>query len=385
MKRLKIFFTICSFILGTGLALTSCGEENGNPAEEPIFELDNNNAVTIEAKGGSVTLTLVTNIDYSIQIPAEAKSWLSCTKTRATTIEKLTFNIAKNEAETARSAIVTLVDSKNKTLERITFSQKGNVFDKTQAIQFADEVTKTICVTNWDTNKNGELSYEEAAAVTDLEDKFTQTPIRLFTELKHFTGLKAISARAFFTCEQLVSVEIPNNVTTIGESAFRLCTSLNKITIPGNVITIDTHAFSSCVRVTDITISEGVKTIGNYAFGYCSNLKNITIPSSVTKLGKEAFIESTGEAIINCNIPDTDTNQRGGFYNSSFTKITIGEGVTLIGEYAFYSCDKATDISIANSVKTIGKNAFWGCKGLTNVTIPNGVTNLGEGAFYYCI
>ena len=60
------------------------------------------------------------------------------------------------------------------------------------------------------------------------------------------------------------SVNIPNNVTTIGESAFEGCEGLLSLTIPDNVTTIGESAFYSCSSLTSVTIGSGVTTIGTY-------------------------------------------------------------------------------------------------------------------------
>ena len=64
--------------------------------------------------------------------------------------------------------------------------------------------------------------------------------------------------------------------------------------------------------------------------------------------------------------------------------MTIGSGVTNIGDYAFDSCSGLTNVTIPNSVTSIGNEAFRDCTGLTSVTIPNSVTNIGQGAFIFC-
>ena len=64
--------------------------------------------------------------------------------------------------------------------------------------------------------------------------------------------------------------------------------------------------------------------------------------------------------------------------------IVIENGVSSIGEYAFYGCTGLTSVTIPNSVKIIGGNAFDGCTGLTSVTIPDSVTSIGDDAFYNC-
>ena len=64
--------------------------------------------------------------------------------------------------------------------------------------------------------------------------------------------------------------------------------------------------------------------------------------------------------------------------------VTIPDSVTSIGELAFFWCDKITSITIPAGVKTIGDSAFGWCRGLANVTIPDNVEVLEDGAFIYC-
>ena len=66
-------------------------------------------------------------------------------------------------------------------------------------------------------------------------------------------------------------------------------------------------------------------------------------------------------------------------------RIIIGDGVTTIGDYAFYTCSTPTSVNIPNSVTTIKMQAFCACSALTSVTIPNSVTEIGDRAFSDCI
>ena len=68
----------------------------------------------------------------------------------------------------------------------------------------------------------------------------------------------------------------------------------------------------------------------------------------------------------------------------SLTSITIPNGVTTIGGYAFRGCSKLTNVTIPSSVTEIKGYAFSGCSQLTNVTISNGVTTIGSDAFSSC-
>lgn len=63
------------------------------------------------------------------------------------------------------------------------------------------------------------------------------------------------------------------------------------------------------------------------------------------------------------------------------SSLTIGEGVTRIGDYAFMLCSFVTKVVIPESVTSMGDWAFWHCHKLTDVTIPDGVTVIETGAF----
>ncbi len=71
-------------------------------------------------------------------------------------------------------------------------------------------------------------------------------------------------------------------------------------------------------------------------------------------------------------------------YQSNITKVVIENGVTTIGDYAFWDCSTLTSVTILDRVTTIGESAFSGCFGLTSVTIPYSVTTIGDGAFSGC-
>ena len=146
-----------------------------------------------------------------------------------------------------------------------------------QNIVFADNNVKAICVANWDTSGDNELSYAEAAAVTDLENAFYDNhTITSFNELQYFTGLTHISFldfhnssvtslvipesvtsinnQAFYGCDQLTSVNLPSGITVIGWGMFQYCRSLVSITIPAGVTYIDAEAFQDCIGLTSITL-----------------------------------------------------------------------------------------------------------------------------------
>lgn len=152
---------------------------------------------------------------------------------------------------------------------------------KLHYIDFADARAHTLCINRWDTDNDGELSLEEAAAVTSLGDVFRNaTTMKNFEELRYFTGLTAIPAEAFRGCSTMLSLYIPENVTTIGENALLNCSALRYIAllpnkmvdatgsaVGKNVTTfvpkalMDTYAADAIWSITTVTEYTGVPTV----------------------------------------------------------------------------------------------------------------------------
>ena len=193
----------------------------------------------------------------------------------------------------------------------------------------------------------------------------------------------SISDYAFYWCESITSVTIPNSVTTIGRGAF-MGTSLKSVTIPNDVSTIEDSVFQSCLSLTSVTLPSRLIKIGGYAFESCEKLTDITIPSSVSEIGSGAF--SRCSSLKSVTIPIGITK----IYNNAFsdclglTNITIPNSVTEIGNGAFSGCEKVTSITIPSNVRTINDYAFAYCSRITSITIPSSVTSLGKHVFESC-
>ena len=192
---------------------------------------------------------------------------------------------------------------------------------------------------------------------------------------------------AFYDCSGLTSIDIPDNVTAIGEFAFSH-SGLTSVEIPNSVTSIGYAAFSSCKGLTSIEIPNSLTSIGDYAFNDCSGLKSVVIPNSVTSIGETAFAYCTGLTSVEFNAENC-TYMGSDFYPvfsdcTALSKVTIGEKVKNIPDYAFAYCSRLTSVVIPNSVTSIGSSAFRGCDRLTSVVIGNNVTTIGKWAFRDC-
>ena len=290
------------------------------------------------------------------------------------------------------------------------------------AITFADASVKALCVQNWDTDGDNELSEAEAAAVTNLGEVFKgNTTITSFDELQYFTGLTSIGNEAFRGCTGLTSITIPESVTSIGQSAFQNCSKLTSVNIPNSVVSIGKWAFMNCNKLASVTIPNSVKSIEKSAFYGCTSLTSMTIPESVTSVGEASFSHcSSLTAITVENGNSYYVSENGVLFNKnktsllcfpagktqstyaipesvtrifpyafdncrSLTSVTIPNSVTSIGNYAFYLCTGLTSVTIPSGVTVISDNMFQDCRNLTSVTIPNSVTSIGRSAFYRCL
>lgn len=252
-------------------------------------------------------------------------------------------------------------------------------------LDFADSNVKAICVANWDTNGDGELSEAEAAAVTDLGEAFKENnEITSFDELQYFTGLTGIAEKAFNKCENLAAITLPSTITSIGSSAFDDCYALAAIDIPSSVTFIGGGAFSDCRTLTSLVLPNGITSIGNWLCDKCTGLTEMVIPNSVSSIGKNAFQGCTNIETITLSENLTSIGEYAFDACKALTSVDIPEGVTSIGHGAFRECNSLTSLAIPNSVTSIGNWAFERCIKITSFIIPENVTALGNGAFLNC-
>ena len=156
----------------------------------------------------------------------------------------------------------------------------------------------------------------------------------------------------------VITADMLDGYTSIGDYAFSGCTALTSIEIPNSVTSIGSYAFYGCSGLTSIVVENGnsvydsrnncnalIETATNTLIAGC---QNTTIPNSVTSIEGSAFA-----------------------YCDGLTSVTIPNSITSIEDGAFFYCTALTSIEIPNSVTNIGEYAFANCSGLTSVTIGN--------------
>ena len=146
-------------------------------------------------------------------------------------------------------------------------------------------------------------------------------------------------------------------------------------------------------NVTYTLDSDGLLTISGSGKMYDDTWQNasqwnstfsVEISDGVTSIGNEAFYGYSRLTSITIPNSVTSIGNEAFMYCRSLTKIMIPNSVTSIGEAAFWGCSSLTSITIPDSVTDIGYQVFTCCRSLTSVTIPNSVTSIGEDAFYEC-
>ena len=235
-------------------------------------------------------------------------------------------------------------------------------------ILFEDLRVKMICCKNWDTNYDGELSYTEASAVSDIGSIFTEnTDIMTFTEFEFFIGVTELSTRAFEGCTSLWKITLPSSLLIIDEYAFSDCSSLHSICINSHVQSIGASVFENCISLKNIKIYNGVSTLGNSVFRNCKSLEEVVLPNSITSIGDNTFDNCTN--LKNVVISNNITRISYGLFNhcTSLSEVIIPKSVTKIYECAFDGCTSLKSITIPKYVYDIGVNAFYGCSSLQTI------------------
>ena len=190
-------------------------------------------------------------------------------------------------------------------------------------------------------------------------------------------GLEEISSHCFYNCSKLEYIEIGNNVTKIGSNAFTLCSDLKTVVLPKSLESIAAYAFDFCNKLNSVYYEGTWEEWCEITFGYYnSDLLNASIycnasaedvpedgsnPDNSGNKLEWNVNKSTGTLYINGT--GAMDNYSGNvapwyIYQSQVNTIVIGEGITSVGDYAFYDFVSVTDVILPESMINIGDHAF---------------------------
>ena len=369
------------------------------------------NSIDATPAGGTQEIKLTTNLDYTVEIPDNAKSWLSLApETRAMREDTIVFEVTANEG-IQRYATVALKDEQGNILQTIIFRQLGMCTEI--HVETKGELENELA----DYDYANIESLKITGVLNDVDFLFIY---RMMPNLKNLdiaeVNITALPTQAFYNSKNVEHLILPNTLITIGEEMFYQ-SDLRSVVIPTNVTTVGYSAFKRCSSLTTVTFEKEsqLKTIGgDYyygAFSDCTALTSIEIPASVETIEATAFkrcsklatvtfekgsqLKTIGGGYSSSSHFGTYSDYYGAFSDcSSLTSIEIPASVETIEATAFSDCSKLATVTFekGSQLKIIGGGysssyyygAFLGCSSLTSIEIPASVETIEATAFKRC-
>ena len=361
-------FTIHSTGVATGGTLNAKTGEI-TLSGTPVNTITRTAAFTLTDKASATSLDVMlipTGTEAPVTVSATVDGHTYSASTTAFTLQKAkAYNYVMKLTSTGLEVTsVALVDWNEKQLDDATFAPVG------AGAEYSDWLKLTYTVT--DASESTSLFYIPAAPLSLMSRNVEEFDISMVEELIVQDESINPTLRYQFPKEAVYTVYVKfKDMTYIPSYAFWYCDELTGVTIPNSVETIGEGAFSICSNLSDIRVPASVKNIGQSAFYGCGKRSSI-----IVEPGNRVY-----DSRDNCNaIMETVTDVL--ILGSSNT--IIPEDCIEIGEDAFYQCVELTGITIPNSVQTIGTHAFAYSQKLTEVTIGSGVTSINYGAFDTC-
>ncbi len=283
-----------------------------------------------------------------------------------------------------------------------------------EIIDFEDETVRRKCVAHWDTDHDGELSYDEAAAVTSLDSVFTaDSSITSFHELQLFTSLEAISRNAFHGCTALRQVTLPRHVRFIQQNAFR-GSGLQMLTVPSTVVGIGDHCLDDCPVLQTVTFEAMLPAtnVGVSPLQGCTALTDIFVQKYIdicmdnrvewerlSPLMKTHIVfadaevkticlkywDKNGDGELQIDEAQAVTALNAAFCRNpvikQFDELRFFTGLHEIGIGDFDGCFSLRSIQLPVTITSIGAWAFNNCSALEHIDLPERLQTIEHDAF----
>ena len=264
------------------------------------------------------------------------------------------LGFSENTSMSSRSQVLTLTrDSRD-------YSVKVTQHTYLDLIDFRCPKVKEICVEKWDKNHDGEISYEEAAAATELSKAyFAGKDIDSFNEFRHFSCAKESweSLDALFAGSSLKSIVLPYTGIPLGVGMFKNCKELEFVYT--HFRHVEEETFMNCVSIKEVEAS----IVGKRAYMGCTSLE--TVVQFRPCVPAMAFKGCTSLRTFEFD-----------WYDLAF------DADRVIGDEAFYGCSSLTEMDVPREITSIGARAFQGCESLSKICFSSSIPPiLGEDAF----
>ena len=355
------------------------------------------NSIDATPAGGTQEIKLTTNLDYTVEIPDNAKSWLSLApETRAMREDTIVFEVTANEG-IQRYATVALKDEQGNILQTIIFRQLGMCTEI--HVETKGELENELA----DYDYANIESLKITGVLNDVDFLFIY---RMMPNLKNLdiaeVNITALPTQAFYNSKNVEHLILPNTLITIGEEMFYQ-SDLRSVVIPTNVTTVGYSAFKRCSSLTTVTFEKEsqLKTIGgDYyygAFSDCTALTSIEIPASVETIEATAFKRCSKLATVTFEKGSQlkiigggfDTNVGYRYIYGAFSELknlmTVDMSactqVEIIEECAFYNDPELRLFKVSTETPpTCENNAFVGINPYSVLKVPSGCANAYKAA-----
>lgn len=303
----------------------------------------------------------------SITIPGSMKqisdeAFNGCTALKTATLEEGVETIGKNAFTNCKELTDITIPSTVTSIGNYAF----NICPKLATVTFAGETPQL--------NSLGQNAFQSCEALTsiDIPDNVTTLATRTFnlcTTLENVTlpnQLESIGDFVFNECSALKKLDIPQNVTSIGGNAFNKCGELTTVNFLGQVPQLNSigkHAFYECQKLADLTLPDRLTSIGKSAFYRCNALTSIRIPDNVVTIATKVFQECSGLATVVLpknleNIEDFAFNNCSALANFVYTGSALP--APTVSATAYFGSDRLKYLFLPNYTSTItGTSLNW--------------------------
>ena len=324
------------------------------------------NSINATSAGGTQEIKLTTNLDYTIEIPEDAQSWLSLApETRALREDTIVFEVTANEGM-QRYTTVALKDEQGKILQTIIFRQLGTCTEV--HVETKGELENELAGYDYANIESLKIT----GVLNDVDFLFIYHMMPKLRDLDiSDVNITTLPTRVFYNSKNIENLILSKTLSTIDTEAF-YNSALKSVIVPNGVTTIEKCAFQNCSELKDVTFQEDsqLRTIeGGYSYGAfygCTSLTSIEIPASVQTIGKAAFQECTKLATVGFEHNSQLKSIEGGYYRSSSGSDYFSGPIG-----AFYRLPnlRTVDMSNCTQVESIGGYAFYGNSELRLVKI----------------